>query len=143
MKGLYLIVIVLVSAGTGYFSHPYSRGEIKVENPFSMASCMTIFSQDKIENTKAGWAFWYTRKELSGGVNLKLSNIKVGNTNHAPHKHADDEILLILEGEAEFTLADEKSIAGPNTSLYCPPNVLHGINRVGNKPLKYLVIKLN
>jgi mannose-6-phosphate isomerase-like protein (cupin superfamily) len=143
MKGLYLITIILISAGAGYLSHPGSSKENKVENPYSIVYCMTTFSKEKIEATKAGWAFWYTRKELTGGVNLKISNINVGNTNHAPHKHADDEILLILEGEAEFTLADEKAIAGPNTSLYCPPNVMHGINRVGDKPLKYLVIKLD
>jgi oxalate decarboxylase/phosphoglucose isomerase-like protein (cupin superfamily) len=31
--------------------------------------------------------------------------------------------------------------AGPYTSFYCPPSVLHGIRNTGDKELKYLVIK--
>ena len=140
MKILYLIPVIFISMAAGYIVKSTTDS---VREPYTLANSMTVFSKDKIEPTKAGWAHWFTRKELSGGVNLKMSYIESGNTNHAPHQHADDEILFILEGEAEFTLGNEKTVAGPNTSLYCAPNILHGINRVGDKPLKYLVIKLN
>lgn len=36
---------------------------------------------------------------------------------------------------------DGRTLAGPYSSFYCPPNSLHGIRNSGDTELKYLVIK--
>lgn len=59
---------------------------------------------------------------------------------HDPHRHDEKEAFFILEGEARFTVDGEEFKAGPMTAVYIPPGRLHGLENVGDKPLKYLVI---
>jgi mannose-6-phosphate isomerase-like protein (cupin superfamily) len=96
---------------------------------------------DKIEKTDAGYQYWFADKNFADGKTVKLSVVKPHSATHAPHKHVEDEFFYILEGKAEFFLEGTWRAVGPNTSLYCPSNLMHGIRNPGNKELKYLVIK--
>ena len=63
--------------------------------------------------------------------------------NHAAHTHGEEEILYVFEGTAKFTLNGESKIVGPNSTLFCPAGVSHGIFFAGDTPLRYAVIKSN
>jgi len=120
---------------------PTLQGEIS-EFKVEIDSYIKSYNSSKARQTSMGHQFWYVPGEMSGGLlNLKLSHVKALQANHAPHKHPEEEILLLLEGTAEFFLEGEKRTVGPNTSMYCPPNLMHGIRNVGETPIKYLVIK--
>lgn len=64
-----------------------------------------------------------------------------GKGTHAPHAHENDEFFFILGGRAKFNLDEKETVVGPNTSLFCPSNIMHGISNAGDTELKYLVIK--
>ncbi len=83
----------------------------------------------------------YVADHVKRWQTLKLSVVGKGLKTHEPHVHAEDEFFFVLEGQAEFILAGEKRTVGPWTSLYCPPNVEHGIRNAGDGELKYLVVK--
>lgn len=92
--------------------------------------------------TPKGFQFWFVPLEMSGHLmNLKMSQVKAKDSNHAPHQHPEEEILLLLEGTAEFILGNETQVVKENTSLYCPPGIMHGLRNVGDTPIRYLVIK--
>lgn len=108
---------------------------------YTIDNCVTHFDIKNVDSTKVGWQFWFVDKHFANGFTLKMSNVLPGSATHPPHVHPEDEIFYIVEGTAEFILGGEKKTVGPNTSLYCPSNVSHGIRNVGNGVLKYLVIK--
>ena len=96
---------------------------------------------DDIVKTKAGYQYWFVKKDFLDGRTLKLSVVEPHEATHPPHHHPEDEFFFVLEGTAEFYLDGKTVISGPYTSFYCPPNSEHGIRNVGDTELKYLVIK--
>jgi quercetin dioxygenase-like cupin family protein len=95
----------------------------------------------RIESTKAGYQYWFVDRNFLDGRTIKLSVVRAHGATHPPHAHPEDEFFFVLEGTAELYLAGATRVAGPYTSFYCPPSVLHGIRNTGDKELKYLVIK--
>jgi uncharacterized cupin superfamily protein len=57
------------------------------------------------------------------------------------HSHAAEEVIYILEGEAEFTFADETHRVGPAESVFFPSNIMHAKTRFLTPRMKYLVIR--
>jgi quercetin dioxygenase-like cupin family protein len=108
---------------------------------YSLKSCLNEFSVNKIEKTEAGYQYWFVDKMLAGGKTLKMSVVKPHAATHPPHAHPEDEFFFVLEGKIEFYLNGERKVVGPNASLYCPPNIEHGLRNVGDTEAKYLVVK--
>lgn len=104
-------------------------------------SCLSLLDTAHAVPTGPGWIHWFTSRDLSGGLNLKMTSVERGAAYHAAHKHADPEIIFILEGKARLTLEGEERIVPAMSSLYCPPGLLHGISRVNDQPLRYLIIR--
>jgi len=108
---------------------------------WNIEKCVNVFSKDKIEKTDAGYQYWFVDKNLAGGKTLKMSVVKPHEATHPPHSHPEEEFFFVLEGTVEFYLNGERKVVGPFSSLYCPPNVEHGIRNVGDTEAKYLVVK--
>ena len=113
----------------------------KIAKQYTIENCVTEFSMDKATKTKAGYQFWFADADFIDGRTLKMSAVAPHLATHPPHKHVEDEFFYVLEGTAEFYLDGKTKTAGPNTSFYCPSNVMHGIRNVGDTELRYLVIK--
>ena len=111
------------------------------EIKYTIENCVNHFELDKATKTKVGYQYWFGDKNFTQENTLKMSIVEPGKSTHAPHHHVEEEFFYILEGTAEFYLDGKKIKAGPNTSLYCPSNVEHGISNAGETNLKYLVIK--
>ncbi len=108
---------------------------------YNLQNCVNEFSMNKIEKTEAGYQYWFVDKMMADGKTLKMSVVKPHAATHAPHQHPEEEFFFVLEGKVEFYLAGERKVVGPFSSLYCPPNVEHGIRNVGDTEAKYLVVK--
>jgi mannose-6-phosphate isomerase-like protein (cupin superfamily) len=52
------------------------------------------------------------------------------------HRHPYEEVFLILEGEATFTLGDETRVARAGDFLIAPPGVPHAFKNTGSVPLR-------
>lgn len=145
MKFINLSLFLLLStflfpSGKIYAQTANDKSE-KGDSTYNIENCVNTFSPDKTIKTKAGYQYWFIDKDFLDGRTIKLSVVGPHDATHAPHVHAEDEFFFILEGTAEFYLNGQRKIVGPMTSLYCPPNVEHGIRNAGDTELKYLVIK--
>ncbi len=80
--------------------------------------------------------------EAIGAKKLRIHLSVVGphRKPHEPHQHDGEEIFFILEGEGKVIVGNKEYKVGPMTAVFIPPNVFHGIENTGDKPLKYLVI---
>lgn len=60
---------------------------------------------------------------------------------HAPHSHFGTEMILVIEGETEMTIAGE-TYSGTAGDLYLmKSNEQHGISNVGEKPCRYFAFQ--
>ena len=67
--------------------------------------------------------------------------LNAGQEPHPPHRHADEEVLLITEGAGEVTMNGTASQVGAGAAMYAAPNYLHGIKNTGHSPLTFYYIK--
>lgn len=70
-----------------------------------------------------------------------------GHRPHPPHNHPEEEILIILDGEADVILPEIAEPKGRKRRLrrgdfvYYPAHFLHTLESVGEKPVNYLMFK--
>jgi mannose-6-phosphate isomerase-like protein (cupin superfamily) len=126
-------------AAPGAYVRP--AGAVAPEPRYNLDNVANTFSMSKTEKTKVGYVYWFFDKQIADGKTLKLSVVGPRQASHDPHFHVEDEFFYVVEGKAEFFLDGKRKVVGPNTGMYAPSNVMHGIKNAGDTELKYLVIK--
>lgn len=139
--GLCLSIGLMTLLSSSVVAQDKSQDNSKSEKSFTIENCVNSFSMDNTVKTDVGYQYWFADKDFLDGRTLKMSVVAPHKSTHAPHKHIEDEFFFILEGTASFYLDGKTTVVGKYTSLYCPPNVMHGISNAGDTELKYLVIK--
>lgn len=67
-----------------------------------------------------------TSIRVAYGEKVMMSYVNVGpNTTVAEHSHPHEQMGTFLEGEAEFTIGDEKKMVKPGVAYLIPSNVKH------------------
>jgi quercetin dioxygenase-like cupin family protein len=76
------------------------------------------------------------------------SVLSPGAVPHPPHAHIEEEILIVLDGQAELLVGDGPNIdnakrlpAGLGTFVYYPAYQHHTLRNAGSAPLTYLMFK--
>ena len=73
-------------------------------------------------------------------LEMHVSKLNPGTASHAPHRHVNEELIIIREGECE-TLSDGKWIkVGPGSVVFNASNSLHAFRNVGTTEADYHVI---
>jgi mannose-6-phosphate isomerase-like protein (cupin superfamily) len=69
-----------------------------------------------------------------------VTTLNPGESSHAPHKHPNEEIVIIREGTVECLVNGELKKVGPGSVIFNASNQLHSLKNVGNVPATYHVI---
>jgi len=69
--------------------------------------------------------------------------IKPGMEIHPPHQHAEEEYLMVTEGQGTWHLNGKTFAAQKGDILYAAPWDVHGIKNTGTTPLTFVVWKWN
>jgi XRE family transcriptional regulator, regulator of sulfur utilization len=73
-------------------------------------------------------------------LELHVTTLNPGQTSHAPHVHANEELVIVKEGAVEALVNGEWKKLGPGSVIFNSPNELHGLKSVGDVPAVYHVI---
>ncbi len=76
-------------------------------------------------------------------LEIHITTLRPGETPHPPHKHPDEELLVVKEGTVESLVNGELKRIGPGSIIFQAANQLHSIRNVGDGPATYHVIKWN
>jgi XRE family transcriptional regulator, regulator of sulfur utilization len=76
-------------------------------------------------------------------LEIHITTLNKGETPHAPHKHPDEEVIVIKEGTVESLVNGQLKRVGPGSIIFQAANQTHSIRNVGNGPAVYHVIKWN
>ncbi len=73
-------------------------------------------------------------------LEIHISTLKPGMMSHPPHKHPNEELIIVRQGTVE-TLSNRTWIrVGPGSVIFNASNQLHGFKNVGTEPAIYHVI---
>ena len=70
-----------------------------------------------------------------------VTTINPGEAPHAPHRHPDEELIIVKEGTIEAMQNGVTRRVGPGSLIFEASNDLHGLRNVGQTPATYHVIK--
>ena len=73
----------------------------------------------------------------SGFVTLEM-----GAQPHPPHRHPEEEIMIVGEGTGEFFLDGVTTQVKTGDMLFAEANVLHGVRNTGQTPMTFYFIKM-
>ncbi|EPR71372.1 cupin domain-containing protein [Cyclobacterium qasimii] len=118
----------------------------KVGNEFKPdVSSLTSYDYQKLafkESTKGG------RRDVARGptptlqeLEMHITTLKEGEKSHDPHVHADEEIIVVLQGEVEEMINGVPYLLGPGSLIYLHAQDAHGIRNAGKGTCEYYAIR--
>jgi quercetin dioxygenase-like cupin family protein len=107
----------------------------------------SIFEWEKMtaQTTKTGMVRRVVQQPTAtlDELEIHITTLNPGESPHAPHKHPDEELIVIKEGTVESFLNGQTQRVGPGSIIFQASNQMHGIKNVGTGPATYHVIKWN
>jgi quercetin dioxygenase-like cupin family protein len=76
------------------------------------------------------------------GFSCHVTTINAGLAPHAPHRHADEEIIFLTEGRLAVTINGVTTTATPGSIVFISSGDLHGWKNAGETPATYYVIRV-
>jgi XRE family transcriptional regulator, regulator of sulfur utilization len=73
-------------------------------------------------------------------LEIHVTTLNPGQTSHAPHRHPNEELLIVKEGTVEALVNGEWKRLGIGSVIFQASNQLHGIKNAGAGPATYHVI---
>jgi quercetin dioxygenase-like cupin family protein len=74
-------------------------------------------------------------------LEIHVTTLPPGQASHAPHKHPEEEVIIVKEGTLEAFLAGEKRRLGPGAVMFMASEELHAVTNVGDTPATYHVMQ--
>jgi mannose-6-phosphate isomerase-like protein (cupin superfamily) len=104
-----------------------------------------IRAQSEARREDAAWGTLYTyyagqTRGTRDGL-AAVAVIRPGQEIHPPHEHAEEEYLMVLEGDGTWHLNGRERPARAGDMQYAAPWDLHGIRNTGRVPLRFVVWK--
>jgi mannose-6-phosphate isomerase-like protein (cupin superfamily) len=111
------------------------------------------FAEPLKENAEAGWEHHAIFRGSTPAIDMMSCHAAVlsaGCSPHPPHAHNDEELLIVLDGEAELLIADRPEYEGaravrvtPGDFAYYPAQQHHTIRNPANSPVTYMMFRWN
>lgn len=73
-------------------------------------------------------------------LEVHVTTLSPGQAPHAPHRHPNEELLVVKEGTIEVLVDGAWKKAGPGSVALIASNQLHGVRNSGAVPATYHVI---
>jgi (S)-ureidoglycine aminohydrolase len=74
-------------------------------------------------------------------MELHVTTLNPGQVSHAPHKHPQEEMILVRKGNAIVLLGDATQPATEGDVIFFASNSLHSLKNNGTEPLEYFALQ--
>lgn len=75
------------------------------------------------------------------GVSTGQVVLDPGASPHEPHRHPEEEFMIVAAGTGEIVCGEKTTAVGPGAIMYSAGNVLHGITNTGQTPMTFYWMK--
>jgi quercetin dioxygenase-like cupin family protein len=95
---------------------------------------------DKPNNSGSLRTFFRSRTATLDELEVHVTTLNPGQAPHAPHRHGNEELLIVKQGSIEALIDGEWKRVGPGSVVFFASNQLHGVRNPGHEPAVYHVI---
>ena len=85
-------------------------------------------------------SFFKARTATLEQLDIHVTTLNPGQSPHPPHRHPNEELIIIQKGTVETLSNGEWKRVGPGSVIFNGSNQLHGLRNVGTEPAVYHVI---
>ena len=85
-------------------------------------------------------SFFKVRTPTLEQLEVHVTTLNPGKSPHPPHRHPNEEMIIVREGTVEALINGEWKRVGPGSVIFFASNQLHGLRNVGAVPAVYHVI---
>jgi quercetin dioxygenase-like cupin family protein len=85
-------------------------------------------------------SFFKVRTPTLEQLEVHVTTLNPGKSPHPPHRHPNEEMIIVREGTVEALTNGEWKRVGPGSVIFFASNQLHGLRNVGSIPAVYHVI---
>jgi mannose-6-phosphate isomerase-like protein (cupin superfamily) len=107
----------------------------------------SVVHAEEAAPTRGDWGEWrrYFRGATHGAKDLVVLavTLRPGHEPHPPHRHAEEEFMILAEGAGVWRLDGRDLPARKGDVVYAAPWVMHGLKNTGDTPLTYYLVKWN
>jgi quercetin dioxygenase-like cupin family protein len=75
-------------------------------------------------------------------LEIHITTLDPGKSPHPPHKHPNEELIILRQGTVETLSNGEWIRVGPGSIIFNGSNQLHGLKNVGTEPAIYHVVNV-
>ena len=104
----------------------------------------SVFDWAKIEATPTETGlvrkFFKSPTATLDELECHVTTLNPGDSSHPPHKHVNEELIIVREGTVEVLSNGELKRVGPGSVVFNASNVMHSLRNVGDVPAIYHVI---
>lgn len=106
-----------------------------------MDSAIFEWNDVEVKPTKTGAVRTFFRSATATLDELEchVTTLNPGDTSHPPHKHPEEEVIIIKEGTVEALVNGQMKRVGPGSVIFQASNQMHAIRNVGTTPTTYHV----
>lgn len=132
-----VVAALALAAGTG-IGHVASADS----RPPVQASTLFDWSAISVQQTGVGQYRQLMRAPTATLDELEIhaTTLNPGQSSHPPHKHPNEEIVVLASGKLEATSNGTTKVLGPGSVIFNASNQLHSVKNVGDVPATYHVI---
>jgi quercetin dioxygenase-like cupin family protein len=134
INGRDLCVALVACCLTMAFS---ASGQVKEK----LSSLMIDWDEIPVKKTKVGEIRTLFRAPTATLEELEchITTLNPGETSHPPHKHAEEEVIIVKDGTVEQFANGKTKRLGPGSVIFLASQEMHGIRNVGQVPATYHV----
>lgn len=132
------LVVALISICAGFGIYAMADAT----KPGVMGSSAFDWSSIPVTTNATGMVrhFFKTPTATLDELECHVTTLNPGKASHPPHKHANEEVIIIREGTVETLVNGEWKRVGPGSVIFNASEVMHSLRNVGDTPATYHVI---
>jgi mannose-6-phosphate isomerase-like protein (cupin superfamily) len=134
---------LILAAGWSYRELAFARSGAKelASATINLDQVEMVTSTDKGETVGKNGVYLAGDTPASAKFVTGRFNLPAGKTPHAPHTHAEEEVMIIESGHGEILCDGKTTKIGPGSVMYTTPNAVHGITNTGDEPIVFYYVK--
>lgn len=130
------ISIAFITMGVTLVTVDVTHSQVSI-----MQSAIFDWNQVEVKSTATGYSRRFFREPTATLDELEchVTTLKPGEAAHSPHKHPEEEVLIIKEGMVEALVNGQIKKVGPGSVIFQASNQMHNIKNVGETAATYHV----
>ncbi|WP_425637298.1 cupin domain-containing protein [Algoriphagus yeomjeoni] len=133
------------SEGAAYYQMAYTSKDFNMKRGKKAGSEILAYSELEYKTHDRGGIRNYFHREtaMCPYYEMHMTNLNPGIKSHEPHTHVATEIVIMIEGETEMEIGNQKYLGKAGDVYFLASSVPHAIRNMGNKQTRYLAFQWN